>query len=173
MAAVQVGRGEGPRRRNRIGDGVLTSRGTFQRYFEHDEFGRLIEETLDVGAISAGNGIFFVFKNPVDSQAFLQRKNSRSVDFGHLRESLFGSKPRKAPAVHHARRRQSFYEQHQSLLDDYWSHMVRLGRPPGANEYERFKELEELGLTQQKAKNLFVKLFGKDALDEGFIEKKQ
>lgn len=53
------------------GDGVLTSRNTFQKYFEPAEIQGLIESALDSDAYPLGIGIYAVFKDPKAGQAFL------------------------------------------------------------------------------------------------------
>jgi len=154
-------------------DGVVTGRGTFQRYFTHDEISRLIETTLDTSTVPLAPGIYVVFSDPTETQAFLERKSSRRVDFGFLHQQLFAGKERFAPHYDRTAARRSFYELHKSLLDEYWEEMLRIGRPPGPGEFERYQELETIGLSQTKAKNLHAKLFGKEALETGFYERNQ
>jgi len=154
-------------------DGFVTGRGTFQRYFTHDEISRLIETTLDTSSVPLAPGIYVVFSDPTETQAFLERKSSRRVDFGLLHQQLFAGKERLAPHYDRTAARRSFYELHKSLLDEYWEEMLRMGRPPGPGEFERYQELETIGLSQAKAKNLHAKLFGKEAFESGFYERNQ
>lgn len=53
------------------GDGYLTSRGTFQKYFQHAELRALIAQTLDAHVAAVAPGIFFAFRSPEDEQEFL------------------------------------------------------------------------------------------------------
>lgn len=53
------------------GDGFVTSRGTFQKYFQHGELRALIGQTLGVEPVAMAPGIFFVFRAPEDEQEFL------------------------------------------------------------------------------------------------------
>ncbi len=53
-------------------DGVLTSRGTFQKYFTHPELGTYIAETLGRDPVSVGPGLYFVFRTDRDEQDFLE-----------------------------------------------------------------------------------------------------
>ena len=170
VVSAQIDRPESPKAGRPYRDGVLTSKGTFQRYFSHDELGRFLEDSLHTTAVSAGPGVYFVFKDPAAAQGFLRSRSARPIDFFALRDQLFGDKPRRAPAQTTERRR-TFYEQHQELLDSYWSSMVQAGRPLGPGEFERFDELARLGLTGQRARNLFGKLFGESAFDQGFMGK--
>ncbi|TWA66696.1 DNA phosphorothioation-associated putative methyltransferase [Azospirillum baldaniorum] len=59
-------------------DGVLTSRGTFQKYYTQAELRSFIEGTLEASAIALAPGVFLVFKDPSAEQRFqLGRTRSR------------------------------------------------------------------------------------------------
>lgn len=44
------------------GDGVITSRNTFQKYYEQEELKIYIDQVLSVDAIPVALGIYFVFR---------------------------------------------------------------------------------------------------------------
>ena len=46
----------------KYGDGVITKRHTFQKYFNNDELRLFLETTLQKRALKVGNGIFFIHK---------------------------------------------------------------------------------------------------------------
>ena len=48
------------RRTQAFADGCITSRGTFQKFFEQQELRHWIERTLEVNAVPAAPGIFYV-----------------------------------------------------------------------------------------------------------------
>jgi len=58
-------------------DGVLTTRNTFQKYFEQDELKQYLEAELQSEAIPAGIGIFYLFKDEVRRQHFLANQFRR------------------------------------------------------------------------------------------------
>lgn len=58
------------------GDGYLTSRGTFQKYFQHAELRALIGQTLSANPVAVAPGIFLVFREPEDEQEFLLNRRS-------------------------------------------------------------------------------------------------
>lgn len=58
------------------GDGYVTSRGTFQKYFQHAELRTLIAQTLSANPVAVAPGIFFVFRTPEDEQEFLLNRRS-------------------------------------------------------------------------------------------------
>jgi DNA phosphorothioation-associated putative methyltransferase len=65
------------------GDGYLTSRGTFQKYFLHAELGAFIAQVLGTSPVAAAPGIFLVFRTPEDEQEFLlsRRAGRRSATY--------------------------------------------------------------------------------------------
>jgi DNA phosphorothioation-associated putative methyltransferase len=58
------------------GDGYVTSRGTFQKYFQHAELRALIAQALTANPVAVAPGIFFVFRAPEDEQEFLLSRRS-------------------------------------------------------------------------------------------------
>lgn len=50
------------------GDGVITRRNTFQKYYDQEELKCYIEQVLNVEAIPAALGIYFVFRDPEMAQ---------------------------------------------------------------------------------------------------------
>ena len=68
------GRGKEP---VEFGDGVLTGRGTFQKFFEQAELKTYLEEQLQTEAIPAGIGIFYLFKDEGRRQQFLASRFRR------------------------------------------------------------------------------------------------
>lgn len=58
-----------------FGDGVLTSRGTFQKLFKQSELRAFIESTLGVGADAADFGVYYVFKDDALRTEFLAHRS--------------------------------------------------------------------------------------------------
>jgi DNA phosphorothioation-associated putative methyltransferase len=69
------------------GDGFITSRGTFQKFFRTDELKELLETVLGREAFAVGGGLFFVFKEDSAEQSFLARRqrNARPVSAVQVR----------------------------------------------------------------------------------------
>jgi hypothetical protein len=51
-------------------DGVITSRGTFQKSYTQAELGRYIRSVLGQDPVPAGSGLYFVFRNDEDERRF-------------------------------------------------------------------------------------------------------
>ncbi|MBR8827248.1 MAG: DNA phosphorothioation-associated putative methyltransferase [Gomphosphaeria aponina SAG 52.96 = DSM 107014] len=52
------------------GDGVITTRNTFQKYYEQEELKNYIDQVLNVDAIPAALGVYFVFRDENLAQIF-------------------------------------------------------------------------------------------------------
>ncbi len=58
-------------------DGILTHRGTFQRFFSQEELRSFIDATLGVHSIAAAPGVFYVFRDETRGQAWLASRFRR------------------------------------------------------------------------------------------------
>ncbi|MFQ3612100.1 MAG: DNA phosphorothioation-associated putative methyltransferase [Cyanobacteriota bacterium] len=52
------------------GDGIITRRNTFQKYFDQQELKTYIDQVLEVDAIPVALGIYFVFRDEAQAQSF-------------------------------------------------------------------------------------------------------
>jgi DNA phosphorothioation-associated putative methyltransferase len=69
-----AGRGKAP---VEFGDGVLTARGTFQKFYEQSDLKSYLETQLETEAIPAGIGTFYVFKDEARREQFLANRFRR------------------------------------------------------------------------------------------------
>lgn len=60
-------------------DGCLTSKGTFQKFFEQHQLKHWIDHTLGVSSVPAGPGIFYVFRDDEARENFLASRYRRHV----------------------------------------------------------------------------------------------
>jgi DNA phosphorothioation-associated putative methyltransferase len=121
------------------GDGYLTSRNTFQKYFTQVQLRDFIEHVLDESAIAVGPGVFFVFKDKGLEQRFLQRRYGARA--AHALQGPWLRMPQVArePTPRRVReakpsREAAFIASHQSQLHALWLAHVELGRPPMPDE---------------------------------------
>ena len=120
------------------GDGVLTSRTTFQKYYRQAELREYIASTLNEDPISVAPGIFFVFKDKKAEQRF-QFARQR----GRVRIRPLVRPPRTERETPSARRRApDKYEVHQTLLAPLWTRCLELGREPIRDEVPNAAEIE-------------------------------
>lgn len=105
------------------GDGVVTRRNTFQKYYEQEELRIYIEQVLGVEAIPAGLGIYFVFREASAAQSFrAARFRSRST----------------TPKIRIPSQR---FEDYQQLLAPLMAFVSDRGRLPVAGEISQESEL--------------------------------
>src|SRR5690554_6271650 len=115
-------------------DGVITSRNTFQKYYSQTELQAFIEQTLDEHAIPIGPGIFYVFKDKLEEQAFLERRQRRHHQWRQL-----STRPRPKRV---REPKEDLLITHQTLCNEFWQRCLELGRLPFPDEFDRHGELK-------------------------------
>ena len=115
-------------RHREYSDGVITERGTFQRYFLQEEIKDLIEGVTGQEALTVGPGIFFVFVDKVEEQRFLANRRRKKHDINHLLSLK--------PPVPGAKTWADWvaFDSHKDTLAKLWELMLALGRLPVADE---------------------------------------
>ncbi len=98
------------------GDGIITSRNTFQKYYHQEELKIYIDRVLNVDSIPAGLGIYFAFKDEAIAQ------NYRVSRF-HSREST--------PRVKSQGKK---FEEYREILTPLMDFMTKRGRLPVKQE---------------------------------------
>ncbi len=130
------------------GDGVLTNRGTFQKFCEQDELKSYLEGQLQAEAIPAGIGVFYIFRDESRSQQYLA---------GRFRRRVIPTRPRQA--------KQDF-EQHRALLDPFMEAVLGLGRLPEDEEYSGAAEVIARFGSLKRAFSLMQREIGAQPWDE-------
>lgn len=126
-------------RGQRFRDGVLTQRGTFQKYYTQAEIKAFIEAALDEEPIPVAPGVLYVFRDQEVEQRFL-------VDRYRNRRHLlrYPAAPVRERATPRRRDRSAEkYEAYREPLDRLWERWVALGRPPDPSEVEDLVALTE------------------------------
>ncbi|NGM23971.1 DNA phosphorothioation-associated putative methyltransferase [Roseomonas stagni] len=116
-------------------DGLLTTRGTFQKYFGQTELRAYVAEVLGREPVTVGPGLVFVFRSDEEEQSFLARRQRRATLAANDRFEM------PLPPASARAGRSSAYARHQDLLDAFWSAALELGRLPEADEFGRADEL--------------------------------
>lgn len=62
-----------------LADGVLTSHNTFQKFYEQQELKHWVETTLSAEAVAAAPGIFYVFRDNEQREAFRASRSRRRI----------------------------------------------------------------------------------------------
>lgn len=131
-------------------DGIITSRNTFQKYYAQSEFKGYLERSLQEDAIAVAPGIFYIFKDKLEEQRYLQSKYQRR----HVWQQLTSPQPLdsrdKAKLV---------ISQNSALFDEFWNVCLELGRVPANDEFNRSEEVRNLIGSHKKAFGLLQEMF--------------
>ena len=145
-----------------FGDGVLTRRNTFQKYFEQQELQQYIEDALETSAVPVGLGVFYVFRDAAEQQDFLSARSRRAIDWTQIGARLgLGGPP--------ADRWGALYEEHRELLDAFGAVALRLGRFPEGQEFGRLDEVSGKLGSVKRALRAFVQGGGASDLSWGEV----
>ena len=101
-------------------DGLLTSSGTFQRYFQQDELAQLTQSVTGAHAHAVSKGIFLAFSSQEAEQAYIAARLSRG------RRAL--TTPRRSL--------DQLTDPEQKIVDQFWAKSLELGRAPLIKELE-------------------------------------
>jgi DNA phosphorothioation-associated putative methyltransferase len=148
-----------------FGDGVITSRDTFQKFFEPSEIQALIEDTLHTEAVPVGLGIYLVFRNTADLHDFLAQRSRRFIDW----ESL----SRKLGLLRALKVKRDPYDTHRELLDAFWESVLKLGRIPREEEFDRLAEVRQACGSLPRALQLFIDRFGEPTFNAARQRRKE
>lgn len=105
------------------GDGVITRRNTFQKYYEQEELKVYIDQVLEVDAIPVGLGVYFVFRDRTFAETF--------------RASRFRSRA-TTPRI---RLQDKRFEDYQALLSPLMEFVTQRGRLPYKGELTAESEI--------------------------------
>lgn len=119
------------------GDGVITGRNTFQKYYTQNELKEFISETLSDEAIAVGPGVFFVFKDKGAEQRFMYGRLESRRNIFRLAHLSRPDRPKRRSSI------EERYNQHHELLESLWETHLMLGRPPDRSEIPNLDEIEE------------------------------
>lgn len=106
-----------------FGDGVITSRQTFQKYYNQHELREYIESELGEDAITAAPGVFYVFKDEQAKQQFIANRFHRRITVPRRRIS------------------EVLFEQNQDVLEPLMDCLTQYGRIPAPEELEQTAEI--------------------------------
>ncbi|TOQ13679.1 DNA phosphorothioation-associated putative methyltransferase [Vibrio parahaemolyticus] len=131
-------------------DGVITTRNTFQKYYAQSEFKGYLERSLQEDAIAVAPGIFYIFKDKLEEQRYLQSKYQRHHTWHQLTSPQPIESKDKAKLV---------ISQNSTLFDDFWNVCLELGRVPANDEFNRSEEVRSLIGSHKKVFGLLQEMF--------------
>ncbi|MBL8680157.1 MAG: DNA phosphorothioation-associated putative methyltransferase [Myxococcales bacterium] len=140
-------------RRRLFRDGVLTQRGTFQKYYAQGELRSYLEQTLGREPIAVAPGVFFVFRSDEDEQRFLAGRQSRPA---------IHTPPRPAPRTklprpdRQPRARVDRWAAHNEVLEAFYGCTLALARLPEEDEFDDWDRLRAAGRVSTLWKRLLA-----------------
>lgn len=146
------------------GDGLLTKRSTFQKYFEQGELHALLEESLQAEAVPVALGVFFVFRSPSDLHDYLALRSKRYIDWESISRRL---------GVTRALSKKDVYEENRELLDSFWNRSIELGRIPKDDEFDRIEDIRKACGSVPRALQTLVERFGQDAFEKARARRRE
>ena len=136
---------EAPSRfRDALNDGIVTARGTFQKFYDQQELRNWIDSTLSTKSVPAAPGIFYVFLSAEAREVFVASKFRRNL---------------AAPRV---RRSDQLFEAHRDLLEALSAFLNDRGRLPDAAELDSVPEIEKKFGSLRRAFSVIERVTGVD-----------
>ncbi|MEY6434077.1 DNA phosphorothioation-associated putative methyltransferase [Thioalkalicoccus limnaeus] len=117
-------------RGERFRDGVMTQRGTFQKYFTQAEIKGFLEEVLDEEAIPIAPGVLYVFRDKDAEQRLLMNRYRSHRNRLRAPSARVRQEPQRARRNRAAER----YNAHREALERLWALRLDLGRDPDKTE---------------------------------------
>jgi DNA phosphorothioation-associated putative methyltransferase len=142
-------------------DGVITKRGTFQKFFEQEEAIGLIESSLEVEPVPTGLGTFIAFRDARQRQDFLRNRRIRAIDWEELTQRI----GRVLPSTAHLKS-QAVFNANRDVHEAFWTKMIALGRTPTREEFPDSDQLKSNVGSLRKAVSLLSSVFGSDVFTD-------
>ena len=141
-------------------DGIVTSIGTFQKYFLPDELENYVRSSLGAPVTSIAQGVVVAFRDEHQADIFRARRA------GLRRELPRGSRQQ-------ASRLYLLDENAREKLSAFWERCLALGREPIASELAEDESVDELGLSPKAAFRFLKGRLDGNALEEGAAQRRE
>ena len=129
------------------GDGIVTGRRTFQKFFTQEELRQWIEQALDRQPVAAAPGIFYVFRDEADAQSFAVNRVSRQ---------------RRIPGIEKS---QALVADHKELIEPLMAFVTDRGRLPVDGELAAAPQLTAVFGSVARAFSLLCRVTSPDRWD--------
>ena len=136
------------------GDGIVTGKRTFQKFFTQEELRQWIEQTLERRAVAAAPGIFYVFRDETDAQSFGANRAYRQ---------------RRIPDIEQC---QELVSDHKDLIEPLVAFVTERGRLPVSGELAIAPELARVFGSVARAFALLRRATGGERWDSAREERR-
>ena len=130
------------------GDGIVTRRRTFQKFFRQEELRQWLEHVLQRGPVAAAPGIFYVFRDDADKQSLAVTRVARR---------------RQVPGVE---RCQELVTENMDVLQPLMTFVTQRGRLPGDGELPVALQLKQTFGSVARAFSLVRQVTSSDRWDQ-------
>lgn len=130
------------------GDGYVTSRGTFQKFYEQGELRDWIDQSLGVNSMSAGPGIFYAFKSE------------------GLHQTVAASRYRRRSTTPTVPKSAKLYQENRKLLEPLVRFLGDRGRLPDDTELAETEAICNALGSLRRAESIVRKATGKSQWDD-------
>lgn len=136
-----------------LGDGLVTKRSTFQKFFEPAEAMNFVAATLEAPPVAVGPGVYYVFRDEQSREAFAASRIRRAP-----------AKVRLSPIER--------YERHRDVLAPVVEFLQARGRLPSQAELDTSRIVEALG-SFARARRVVVEAVGVDAIERAAVARSE
>ena len=136
-----------PKVGRRHGDGVVTSLGTFQKFYDQAELRNWVSSTLGASPVPLAPGIVALFRDDRRRQTFVAER---------FRRAIARSSATRAHAMHDA---------HPELFTQFYEELISRGRAPGVQEWPRLVDLLAATRTVRGAMSVLRHVHGAEHLE--------
>ena len=124
------------------GDGVVTSRRTFQKYYTQAELRQFIADVLGEEPLAVAPGIFYVFKDKQEEQRFQYGRLENRRNLLRLRPRPLPERPSlPQPRLTPVDKARAAYNEGRQWLEPVWESWIALGRVPAPEEVTPHEEI--------------------------------
>ena len=139
-------------------DGIITSRNTFQKYYSQSELRSYLETVLDENSIAVGQGIFIIFKDKLEEQEFLLKRQHIARNWRQITVREMKSPVNEVTA--------DLIKKNQPLFDHFWETCLDLGRIPANAEFEFSSEIRKIAGSHNKAHQALLEFYDKNVFEQ-------
>ena len=131
-----------------VGDGYVTARRTFQKYYDQHELRDWLESSLSVSCVPAAPGVVYVFRDPRN------------------RESFVAARYRSRTTTPRVRKSDVLFKQHVALLEPLIDFVTRRGRLPEPSELATADRVQAALGSIQQAFHIVRRVTGREQWEE-------
>ncbi len=149
-------------------DGVITSRNTFQKYYVQNEIKSYIDRHLDEVVVTVAPGIFYIFKDKIAEQNYLQNRYKRYNRWKQL------SSPEPINSrIKEKDKAKLLIIQNPSLYNDFWQTCLTLGRIPTLKEFAQAEQIKSLTGSFKRTFLLLEELYDTSEFEQAQNKRKE